>query len=162
MIYTEFHSPFGTTFAAADNGRLQHLWFPNQKHEPDPTHWERDDSNPLFAELQQQLKEYSTGQRHSFDLPLDAKGTEFQESVWKALLAIPFGQYCSYGDLAVRLNRPKAARAVGAAVGRNPIGIVIPCHRVLGSTGKLTGFAAGLDMKSRLLQIENPQPELSC
>ncbi|MTI12933.1 methylated-DNA--[protein]-cysteine S-methyltransferase [Sansalvadorimonas verongulae] len=154
MIYTEFTSHFGTTLAAADNGKLCHVWFPGQKHEPDTSFWQRDDAAPLFAQLKQQLQEYAVGERTVFELPLNLRGTDFQKSVWRALQMITFGQHSTYGTLAKQLGKPKASRAIGAAVGKNPIGIIIPCHRVLGSSGKLTGFAAGLDMKTRLLTLE--------
>ena len=102
-----------------------------------------------------QLNEFFSGQRQSFDLPLDlTNGTAFQQAVWQALLAIPFGQTTSYGELARRIGRPKAVRALGAAVGRNPIGIIVPCHRVIGADGSLTGYAGGLDRKTALLRIE--------
>ena len=154
MIFTEFTSPFGTTLAAEHEGQLCHLWFPSQKHEPDYSQWQQDDSAPVFIELQKQLQEYATGKKTEFNLPLSPQGTPFQKSVWQALQKIHYGQHSAYGTLAKQLGKPKASRAIGAAVGKNPIGIIIPCHRVLGSTGALTGFAAGLDMKTKLLEIE--------
>lgn len=110
--------------------------------------------HPVLAATEAQLKEYFAGSRTSFDLPLDFRGTDFQKSVWAELLAIPFGETRSYGEIAAKLGRPKASRAVGAANGRNPISIVAPCHRVIGSTGKLTGFAGGLEAKDYLLKLE--------
>ena len=154
MIFTDFTSPFGTTLAAEHEGQLCNLWFPGQKHEPDHSQWQQDDSAPVFIELQKQLQEYAAGERTEFDLPLSPQGTPFQKSVWQALQKIHYGQHSTYGTLAKQLGKPKASRAIGAAVGKNPIGIIIPCHRVLGSTGALTGFAAGLDMKTKLLEIE--------
>jgi methylated-DNA-[protein]-cysteine S-methyltransferase len=100
------------------------------------------------------LREYFAGERKSFDLPLDMRGTPFQKNVWEALLAIPFGETRSYGQLARQLGNPQSTRAVGAANGRNPISIIVPCHRVIGASGKLTGFAGGLDVKARLLELE--------
>jgi len=103
---------------------------------------------------ERQLAEYFSGRRKAFDLRLDFAGTEFQKKVWRALLTIPFGETRSYGEIAKQIGSPKAVRAVGAANGRNPISIVAPCHRVIGSTGKLTGFAGGLDTKAFLLDLE--------
>nr|WP_278044729.1 methylated-DNA--[protein]-cysteine S-methyltransferase [Shewanella maritima] len=101
-----------------------------------------------------QLQEYFAGQRVSFDLPLAAKGTEFQHQVWQALVDMPYGSFCSYSDIAKQIARPKAVRAVGAANGANPIAIIVPCHRVIGKSGKLTGYAHGLAMKQYLLDLE--------
>jgi len=154
LYYSEFESPFGTTLASSDGEALCNVWFPGQKHAPDCSQWTRDDQLPLFASLRQQLAEYAEGNRQRFDLPLAPRGTEFQSQVWQALQQIAFGDHASYGALAQQLGRPSAARAVGAAVGRNPLSILIPCHRVLGSNGQLTGFASGLTMKKRLLTIE--------
>ena len=101
-----------------------------------------------------QLQEYFAGRRKTFDLPLAPRGTDFQCSVWRALSAIPWGAVCSYADIARAIDKPTAVRAVGAANGRNPLPIVVPCHRVIGSDGSLTGFAGGLDMKRKLLALE--------
>jgi methylated-DNA-[protein]-cysteine S-methyltransferase len=101
-----------------------------------------------------QLREYFSGRRRQFDLPLDFQGTAFQKQVWQALLTIPFGETRSYGQVATQVGRPKASRAVGAANGRNPIPIIAPCHRVIGASGRLTGFGGGLDVKARLLRLE--------
>lgn len=113
-----------------------------------------DPSFPILLKTEQQLNEYFAGERTCFELELDFTGTEFQKEVWAALLEIPFGETRSYGDIARRIGRPKAVRAVGAANGRNPISIVAPCHRVIGASGKLTGFAGGLDNKALLLKLE--------
>jgi methylated-DNA-[protein]-cysteine S-methyltransferase len=113
-----------------------------------------DQSHPVLKETERQLGEYFKSRRKTFDLPLDFAGTAFQKSVWKALLKIPYGQTRSYGELAKQLGNAKAMRAVGAANGRNPISIVAPCHRVIGASGKLTGFAGGLQAKAFLLQLE--------
>jgi len=113
-----------------------------------------DPSFPILLKTEQQLNEYFAGERTRFELELDFTGTEFQKEVWAALLEIPFGETRSYGDIARRIGRPKAVRAVGAANGRNPISIVAPCHRVIGASGKLTGFAGGLDNKALLLKLE--------
>ena len=113
-----------------------------------------DPSFPILLKTEQQLNEYFAGKRTRFELELDFTGTEFQKEVWAALLEIPFGETRSYGEIARRIGRPKAVRAVGAANGRNPISIVAPCHRVIGASGKLTGFAGGLDNKLLLLKLE--------
>lgn len=109
---------------------------------------------PVLLETQAQLEEYFGGRRRIFELPTEPRGTDFQKSVWQALTKIPFGATRSYGELAKSIGAPKASRAVGAANGKNPLSIVVPCHRVIGASGKLTGFAGGLEMKARLLAIE--------
>jgi methylated-DNA-[protein]-cysteine S-methyltransferase len=113
-----------------------------------------DNQHPLLLETERQLNQYFAGSRTRFDLPLDFQGTEFQQQVWQALLTIPFGETRSYGQIARELGNPKAMRAVGAANGRNPISIIAPCHRVIGATGTLTGFAGGLEAKAYLLTLE--------
>ena len=113
-----------------------------------------DANHPVLRETEHQLNEYFAGQRERFSLPCAAEGTGFQKEVWQALARIPFGATCSYGEIARQIGRPKAVRAVGAANGRNPLSIVVPCHRVLGGDGQLTGFAGGLAAKARLLQFE--------
>ncbi len=102
----------------------------------------------------EQIQEYLRGQRKAFDIPLDLRGTEFQKAVWQALLEIPYGTTKTYSEIAREIHRPKAVRAVGSAIGANPVPIVVPCHRVIGKDGSLTGFAGGLDMKEQLLKIE--------
>lgn len=109
---------------------------------------------PLIKEAMNQLEEYFEGKRKSFDLPFEAKGTEFQRSVWNELLKIPYGETCSYGEIAKRIGNPKGSRAIGMANNRNPISIVIPCHRVIGASGKLVGYGGGLDIKEKLLNLE--------
>jgi len=111
-------------------------------------------AHPILMKAEQQLNEYFVGRRKDFSIFLDMAGTPFQRSVWEALLAIPFGQTTTYVDLARHLGNPQATRAVGAATGRNPLSIIVPCHRVIGSRGKLTGFAGGLDAKAYLLLME--------
>lgn len=115
---------------------------------------EKDDAVPLLGQAADQLREYFAGQRKTFDLPLAPQGTAFQKAVWKALLEIPYGQTCTYGDIARRIGNPRAARAVGMANHCNPLMIVVPCHRVVGSGGALTGYACGLDIKKFLLELE--------
>lgn len=111
--------------------------------------------HPVLLETERQLQEYFAGTRNQFELELDFSGTDFQKQVWQALLTIPFGETRSYGQIAQQIGRPKAVRAVGAANGHNPISIVAPCHRVIGASGQLTGFAGGLEAKQYLLALEN-------
>ncbi|MGH8821789.1 MAG: methylated-DNA--[protein]-cysteine S-methyltransferase, partial [Rhodoferax sp.] len=126
-----------------------------QRHLPDRSGWHVDARHPVLVRAVQQLTEYFAGERTVFDLPLDLRGgTAFQQSVWHALLRIPRGTTTSYGAISSGLGKPAAVRAVGAAVGRNPISVIVPCHRVLGSDGSLTGYAGGLDRKVALLQLE--------
>lgn len=156
LIYsTHIGSPLGgITLAATDKG-LAGVWFDQQRHEPDMTGWQTDAGHPVLREAAAQLADYFAGRRNHFDLPLDlSHGTAFQQSVWKALLAIPVGRTTSYGALSAGVGHPAAVRAVGAAVGRNPISVIVPCHRVLGSDGSLTGYAGGLDRKTALLELE--------
>ena len=120
-----------------------------------------DDNHPVLLEAEQQLNDYFAGNRTSFSFTLDFIGTEFQKKVWHALLTIPFGETRSYGEIAKQLGDVKAVRAVGAANGKNPISIIAPCHRVIGSTGKLTGFAGGLAAKAHLLRLERKGKELT-
>ena len=154
-----FDSPLGgITLAATDQG-LAGVWFDQQRHSPDMTGWQRSDDHPVLREAATQLADYFAGRRQHFDLPLDlSHGTAFQQSVWRALLAIPSGQTTSYGALSASVGKPAAVRAVGAAVGRNPISVIVPCHRVLGSDGSLTGYAGGLERKSALLELEGALP----
>ncbi|MEM8660838.1 MAG: methylated-DNA--[protein]-cysteine S-methyltransferase [Pseudomonadota bacterium] len=121
-----------------------------------------DPKDDVLAMAVQQLQEYFEGDRKTFDLPLAPEGTNFQLSVWRALQAIPWGTVCSYADIARVIKRPTAVRAVGAANGRNPLPIVVPCHRVIGSDGSLTGFAGGLDMKRQLLDLEGSLQDRQC
>lgn len=153
MYYCYLNSPIGDLLLAGDNDALSLVGFPKGKmrHDPDPD-WVYDEKP--FAAARQQLAEYFAGDRKDFDLPLQVSGTEFQLSVLEELQQIPYGETCSYGDIAARIGRPKAMRAVGAANGRNPIPIIIPCHRVIGSGGSLTGFGGGLDTKAALLRLE--------
>lgn len=159
LVQTRFQSPLGTVIAAASNKGLAGLWFDDQRHLPPELAgaavWRTDDDHPLLKRTVSQLEDYFAGTRTVFDLTLDlSNGTAFQQSVWQALLAIPAGGTTSYGDISQRIGRPSAVRAVGAAVGRNPVSIVVPCHRVLGRDGSLTGYAGGLERKSALLELE--------
>jgi methylated-DNA-[protein]-cysteine S-methyltransferase len=144
----------GIVLAATDRG-LAGAWFDRQRHWPDMTGWQPDDGHPVLREAAAQLADYFAGRRRHFDLPLDlSHGTAFQQAVWQALLAIPIGRTTSYGALSSDIGNPAAVRAVGAAVGRNPISVIVPCHRVLGTDGSLTGYAGGLERKSALLALE--------
>ena len=154
-VQARFDSPLGPMIVAATGRGLAGLWFEGQRHLPDSSGWPHAPEHPVLREAAAQLRDYFAGRRTQFDLPLDLQsGTAFQQSVWHALLAIPPGRTTSYGDLSQRVGRPSAARAVGAAVGRNPVSIVVPCHRVLGRDGSLTGYAGGLERKSALLGLE--------
>lgn len=167
-VQTLVPSPLGELRLVASAAGLAGLWFvQGQRHEPPPdlqATWPTVASHPVLDAAARQLEAYFQGRREGFDLPLDlSQGTPFQRAVWTALLAIPTGATTCYGALAARLGRPRAVRAVGAAVGRNPLGIVVPCHRVLGATGKLTGYAGGLDRKQALLQLERgATPTIPC
>lgn len=144
----------GITLAATDEG-LAGAWFDRQRHWPDTGGWQTDADHPVLREAATQLADYFAGRRQHFDLPLDlSHGTGFQQAVWQALLAIPAGRTTSYGALSAGIGKPAAVRAVGAAVGRNPISVIVPCHRVLGTDGSLTGYAGGLERKSALLELE--------
>jgi methylated-DNA-[protein]-cysteine S-methyltransferase len=142
-------------FLAAADGTLVGVWFEAQAHLPDLQGYKHTPKHPVLQNAAEQLAQYFAGQRLSFDLPLDlGTGTPFQQSVWQALLSIPRGQTCSYKDLSLQVGKPAAMRAVGGAVGRNPLSIIVPCHRVLGAHGALTGYAGGLARKTALLQLE--------
>lgn len=155
IVQTRFDSPLGTMIVAVTDRGLAGVWFEGQRHLPDTRRWPTDDRHPVLVRALTQLREYFGGQRRHFDLPLDLQGgTTFQQSVWQALLAIPGGETTSYGRLSQRIGKPAAVRAVGAAVGRNPLSIVVPCHRVLGTDGSLTGYAGGLERKTALLKLE--------
>ncbi|HYF43845.1 MAG TPA: methylated-DNA--[protein]-cysteine S-methyltransferase [Ramlibacter sp.] len=155
LVTTRYASPLGPMLLAASAQGLAGVWFEGQRHMPDTSGWLPQPDHPLLLAAMRQLDDYFEGRRHAFELPLDLRrGTPFQQSVWQALLAIPRGERISYGLLGQRIGRPAAVRAVGAAVGRNPVSIVVPCHRVLGADGSLTGYAGGIDRKTALLQLE--------
>lgn len=148
-------SPVGVlTLIATEKGLAAILWEDDKPNRVKVAIGEASNSHPDLVECENQLKEYFAGKRKEFSLRLDPIGTDFQKSVWKQLSKIPFGETRSYGELAKKLGNPKAGRAVGAANGKNPLSIVVPCHRVIGSNGKLTGFAGGLDNKEKLLKLE--------
>jgi methylated-DNA-[protein]-cysteine S-methyltransferase len=155
-VYKTAESPVGRLkLIASDGGLAAILWENDSPNRVRLNAEDEDGRHPVLTETERQLEEYFCGQRKQFDLQLDLSGTVFQLQVWNALLTIPYGETRSYGRIAKQIGRPGAARAVGAANGRNPVSIVVPCHRVVGSTGKLTGFAGGLSTKARLLGLES-------
>jgi methylated-DNA-[protein]-cysteine S-methyltransferase len=155
-VQTSFDSPLGPILIAAKDDKLVGVWFDSQRHLPDTSSWTCASGHPVLQQARTQLNEYFTGHRTTFELPLDlSAGTSFQQSVWRVLLKIPRGATWSYGAVGAAIGKPAAVRAVGGAVGRNPLGIVVPCHRVIGANGSLTGYAGGLDRKVALLQLES-------
>ena len=153
MWFDAFDTKIGVLTVAMDATGIRHILFPRNKYDaPDRDSWKRDAI--ALREPREQLLAYFAGKRTTFDLPLAPAGTPFQLKVWNALAQIPFGSTWSYRDLAARVDAPKAVRAVGAANGRNPLPIVLPCHRVIGSDGSLTGFGGGLPLKQFLLEHE--------
>lgn len=162
IVQTQISSPLGDMVLGATRQGLAGAWFTDQRHRPESLDfknlqhpWPRDDGHPVLRQATRQLDEFFSGKRQQFDLPLDISGgTEFQQSVWRALLKIGHGRLSSYGEIARQIDNPAAVRAVGMAVGRNPLGVIIPCHRVLGSDGSLTGYAGGLHRKTWLLAHE--------
>lgn len=152
--YDHLSSPIGNLLLVADEQGLREVWFETGKHRkaPDPQ-WKHEPAR--LASARTQLEDYFAGTRKRFDLPLHPLGTDFQVTVWKALAEIPYGGTISYGELARRIGQPLAVRAVGAANGRNPLPIVLPCHRVIGANGSLTGFGGGLPTKRFLLAMED-------
>ncbi len=152
LQFRSIDSPVGLLTLAGKNGRLMHLRMVDQTYEPSRDGWECDGA--AFPEAVEQLEAYFNGGLTEFDLNLDLLGTEFQRRVWTALLTIPYGQTRSYGEIARQIGSPGAFRAVGLANGHNPIGIIVPCHRVIGSNGSLTGYGGGVDRKRALLELE--------
>ncbi len=158
--WTTIESPIGPLLITALDGAVTRLWMSQQRHQAsvaDPA-WVPDPAG--FDDAAAQLGEYFAGERTTFDLPLAPVGTPFQLAVWSVLLTIPYGTTCSYGEIAAELGQPGASRAVGLANGRNPISIVVPCHRVIGSTGTLTGYGGGLARKQWLLDLERGTAQL--
>lgn len=149
-------SPVGQlTLVASERGLAAVLWEDDDPSRVPLGEMQEAGDLPLLVQAQQQLAEYFAGKRRDFTVTLDPAGTAFQNRVWEALRTIPFGQTRSYGQIAGQIGSAKAVRAVGAANGRNPLSIIVPCHRVIGANGKLTGFAGGLEVKARLLALEN-------
>jgi methylated-DNA-[protein]-cysteine S-methyltransferase len=153
--YCYCDSPIGRMLLVGENGMLEELHFPKAVEQLEiPKNWQ--ENKAFFEEHLRQLRQYFAGERQEFHLPLAAKGTPFQEQVWRELCKIPFGKTASYGEIAERIGKPKACRAVGMANKKNPIPIIIPCHRIIGKDGSLTGFGGGLSVKKQLLDLEYP------
>ncbi len=152
LRFRTMESPVGQLTLAGRDGRLMHLRMVDQTYEPSREGWLADDG--AFADAVEQLQAYFAGELTEFDLRLDMVGTAFQKKVWAALLTIPYGETRSYGEIARQIGAPGAFRAVGLANGHNPIGIIVPCHRVIGANGSLTGYGGGLDRKRTLLEME--------
>jgi methylated-DNA-[protein]-cysteine S-methyltransferase len=157
--YTRVESPVGPLLLVADEAGLRKIYFEKGRDRARPESWWKKDDN-LFQNVIAQLRSYFTGKLREFDLVLAPEGTRFQLDVWQRLCEIPYGETMSYGELARRVGNPNASRAVGLANGSNPIPIVIPCHRVIGSNGKLTGYGGGLPIKEKLLALEHGQLRL--
>jgi methylated-DNA-[protein]-cysteine S-methyltransferase len=155
MRYTEFPSPLGRLLAVCNGDAVTGLHFETERHPPRrDAGWLRVENDPLLTVLRQQLDEYWAGRRRQFDVPMAPAGTAFQRAVWHAIAVVPYGEVISYGELARRVGSPRGMRAAGLATGHNPISIVVPCHRIVGSTGALTGYGGGLDRKVWLLRHE--------
>jgi methylated-DNA-[protein]-cysteine S-methyltransferase len=152
ILYRTIDSPIGLLTLAGRDGVLRNLRMVDQTYEPNRADWTLD--NSAFADATKQLGAYFAGERLDFEVEFDLGGTQFQQRVWKALLTIPYGETRSYGEIAGQIGAPGAARAVGLANGHNPIAIIVPCHRVIGASGKLTGYGGGLDRKQTLLSLE--------
>ena len=159
LFFTRFSSPIGSLLLAADNTALREITFPKNGAPASPQSDWREDSS-AFTDSIRQLRAYFAGELESFDLKLAPEGTSFQQRAWSELCNIPYGETISYGELAKRIGNPNASRAVGLANGSNPIPIIIPCHRVIGSNGKLTGYGGGLPIKEKLLALERRQLRL--
>lgn len=161
LVYKIIESPVGKLkIVASDKGLVAILWENDNPRRVRLSELVKDVDHAVLVKAEQQLKEYFSGKRKAFSIALDMRGTQFQKNVWEALLRIPFGETRSYGQLAKQLGKPQASRAVGAANGKNPISIIVPCHRVIGSSGKLTGFAGGLPTKAHLLHHESHDRKL--
>lgn len=155
-VFTITEGPLGNMLLAASPRGLCGLWFvTGQRNTPGHAAWSRDPAHPVLAAASTQLADYFAGRLRAFDLPLDlSAGTPFQQSAWRTLLTLPWGDTITYGELARRMGRPEASRAAGVAIGRNPVSIIVPCHRVVGANGSLTGYAGGLERKTALLRLE--------
>ncbi|MYM59254.1 methylated-DNA--[protein]-cysteine S-methyltransferase [Vibrio sp. OCN044] len=158
ICYTTFDSPLGKMTIQANDDGLMGAWFETQTTQPQDL-GKKDPKHPILILTINQLQEYFSHRREMFQLPLAAKGTEFQQQVWQALKTIPYGETWSYQQLAEAIGNPKAVRAVGLANGKNPISVIVPCHRVIGKQGKLMGYAGGLDRKAALLKLEHWEPD---
>ncbi|KAA0083176.1 methylated-DNA--[protein]-cysteine S-methyltransferase [Mycolicibacterium sp. P9-64] len=157
LQYRVVDSPVGRLTLAGRKNRLRHLRMDDQTYEPSREGWEPDDDS--FPDAAAQLEAYFVGDLVEFDIELDLIGTEFQRRVWAALLTIPYGETRSYGEIALQIGSPNAFRAVGLANGHNPIGIIVPCHRVIGANGSLTGYGGGIERKKSLLEMEKQRTD---
>jgi len=153
FYYTHYQSPLGTILLQATEQGLSGAWFEQQTTMPD-TLGEYTEHHPILEQASTELADYFAGTRTQFEVPLDVQGTAFQQQVWQMLQQIPFAQTWSYQQLAEAIDNPKAVRAVGLANGKNPVSIIVPCHRVIGKSGKLTGYAGGVARKQALLELE--------
>jgi methylated-DNA-[protein]-cysteine S-methyltransferase len=153
--YTYLKTRLGDLLLVATSTHLVGVYFPNHKHGPKlPEDWKSDSKHPILRPAGEEIQEYLKGKRTTFSVPISFEGTGFQHKIWRQIALIPFGATISYSELAHRAKAPKAVRAAGAATGRNPLSIIVPCHRVVGKNGSMTGFAGGLDRKKSLLAIE--------
>ena len=159
VLRLDHASPIGKLALIADDDLLRGVYFEQSRHGGPPDGLKHG-TNKIIDRTRRQLDAYFAGKRTEFDLPLGAEGTQFQKKVWKALTRIPYGATRSYGEIAAKIGAPQASRAVGAANGRNPIPVIVPCHRVIGSTGALTGFGGGMDRKRFLLALEGRDADL--
>ena len=158
LVYMYMDSPVGALKLVAHDHALVAVMWDNEDHKRVRlAELIEDHQHPMLLRVKKQLEQYFAGQRQQFDLPLDFQGTDFQQQVWQTLLTIPYGETRSYKEIAVQIGNEKAVRAVGAANGRNPISIIAPCHRVIGSSGALVGFAGGLDKEQILVSLEQSQ-----
>ena len=153
--YDTFEGPQGGMLLVAGDAGLAGVFFNRQKHHPKrQANWKKDPQHRVLRQAKRELAEYFAGKRKRFDVALSPNGTPFQRSVWRAISTVGFGETITYGELARRAGHPGSARAAGAATGRNPIGIIVPCHRIMGANGTLTGYAGGLSKKRALLALE--------
>ena len=155
LAYDQFETPQGTMLATATDNGLAGVYFKGQKHFPKQRDWRRDARHPMLRQAKRELAEYFAGRRKRFDVALDPQGSVFQRSIWKAISKVGFGRTLTYGELAQRAGHPGSARAAGAATGRNPLSVIVPCHRIMGANGSLTGYAGGLSRKRALLELES-------
>ncbi|HTP61490.1 MAG TPA: methylated-DNA--[protein]-cysteine S-methyltransferase [Burkholderiales bacterium] len=155
LAYDQFDTPHGTMLVAATPKGLAGVYFKGQKHFPKKREWQRDARHPVLRQARRELAEYFAGKRTRFDVPLDPQGTVFQRKIWKAISSVSFGRTLTYSEIAKRAGHAGSARAAGAATGRNPISVIVPCHRIMGSDGSLTGYAGGLSRKRALLALES-------
>ena len=157
MRYYDFHqSPYGRMLLVADGDALCGVYFEGQKYFPQfGADWRRHHEHAVLNQAKAELAEYFAGKRERFEIPIALEGTTFQKSVWDAISGVRFGETITYGELALRAGSPAGVRAAGAATGRNPLTIIVPCHRIVGTDGSLTGYAGGLDRKTALLALES-------